>query len=111
MKGYVDGTYIGPRFQNERKILLHVTRGLAHLHKLGIVHRDIEPTNILIHVPKNDDQNPQMKLADFGLAKAINTDRVIEMIALIRSRQVQMEQEDGWPQRSTNQRDSILKFI
>lgn len=76
LESYVNGTYNGPRFQNERNILFQVTNGLAHLHSKRIVHRDIKPTNILVHVPiYRYGPMPQIKLADFGVAKAINSNR------------------------------------
>jgi len=54
-----------------------MTQGLAHLHELDIVHRDLKPVNILIYVPpseENEDQTPPIiKLADFGISKALNT--------------------------------------
>jgi len=53
--------------------LLHVKlymyqlcRALAHIHALGICHRDIKPQNLLV-----DPRNQQLKLCDFGSAKAL----------------------------------------
>jgi len=75
LANYVKGEYQGPKFKNEREILLQVTQGLAHLHSLGIIHRDIKPNNILIFVPSDGYRaEPRMKLADFGIsASKINS--------------------------------------
>jgi len=50
------------------EILHQITQGLAHLHRVGIVHRDIKPTNIFFFFPNGGDwSNVCVKLADFGL--------------------------------------------
>lgn len=53
---------------------LRVAQGLAAIHALGIVHRDIAPDNIMIP----DDNVRHAKLIDFGLASnTIGTDKSI----------------------------------
>lgn len=46
--------------------LYQLSRALAHIHCLGICHRDIKPQNLLVN-PKTQ----QLKLCDFGSAKAL----------------------------------------
>lgn len=46
-------------------IILGVARGLAHLHRHGVVHYNIKSTNVLL------DGSGEPKLADYGLAKLL----------------------------------------
>jgi len=46
--------------------LVQFSRGYKVLYHSGIIHRDIKPENILIH-------NRQYKIADFGLAKIVDS--------------------------------------
>lgn len=66
--------YDGPKIENEREILHQVIQGLVYLHEdCKIIHRDIKPHNILIHV-MDDGREPQMKLADFGICSILSVD-------------------------------------
>jgi len=49
--------------QSIAKIGLHVLRGLIAVHRAGVVHRDVKPTNILV---ADDDS---IFLVDFGIAR------------------------------------------
>jgi len=75
LKDYVKKKYKEPSFESDKDVLLQITQGLAYLHKLNIVHRDIKPTNILIFVPDGTGSKPVMKLADFGISKMLEADK------------------------------------
>ncbi|HET8526409.1 MAG TPA: serine/threonine-protein kinase [Actinomycetota bacterium] len=45
------------------RVVAHVASGLDALHKAGIVHRDVKPSNVII------DESGSANLTDFGLAK------------------------------------------
>ena len=44
--------------------VFQMCRALAHIHALGVCHRDIKPQNLLV-----DTHTHQLKLCDFGSAK------------------------------------------
>ncbi|XP_071797437.1 serine/threonine-protein kinase/endoribonuclease IRE1-like [Asterias amurensis] len=55
-------------------VLNQATAGLAHLHSLNIVHRDIKPHNVLISQPNQHGQIKAM-ISDFGLCKKLSAGR------------------------------------
>lgn len=50
-------------------VMRQVLSGLAHIHGLGVVHRDVKPDNILLFGSRFN----KVKLADFGLASRANS--------------------------------------
>ena len=52
---------LGP--QHVERIGVQLAGALAHAHELGVVHRDVSPTNVLVH----DDGT--VRLTDFGIAR------------------------------------------
>ena len=51
-------------------IAKQVCEGLAEAHRLGVIHRDLKPQNIMI------DQDGNAKIMDFGIARFVDTDRM-----------------------------------
>ena len=57
--------YINDRVGFVKRITLEVCQGLNALHSAGYVHRDVDPSNIMVT------HDYKIKLIDFGVAKAI----------------------------------------
>ncbi|MGI9427209.1 MAG: serine/threonine protein kinase [Bythopirellula sp.] len=53
------------------KLFQQVCQAIQHAHQKGVIHRDIKPSNVLITVA---DGQPLVKVIDFGIAKATNTE-------------------------------------
>ena len=60
--------------QKTHKWVTQIAEGLAHAHKRGVIHRDIKPGNCLIAA------DGDIKIADFGLAKAIGSEFILSQI-------------------------------
>ena len=51
--------------------MVQVSEALAYIHAHGLVHRDLKPSNIMV------DEDRQVRLMDFGLAKFLADDSVV----------------------------------
>lgn len=54
-------------------LFLQVLSGLSHAHENGVIHRDLNPNNILVDF--RNPQQPTAKLVDFGLARLADEDQ------------------------------------
>ena len=85
---YVDGQNLKEIIQDEGRleeytaldIAKQIARALSAAHRNGIIHRDIKPHNILI-----SKEGRQVKVADFGIAKAVSSSTMTNMGSVIGS--------------------------
>src|SRR5205814_9729299 len=56
------------------RIVGEACHGLDYAHRAGVVHRDVKPGNLLI-----SNETGAVKLADFGIAKAVEQTRVTQV--------------------------------
>ncbi|MEL7448898.1 MAG: serine/threonine-protein kinase [Pseudomonadota bacterium] len=50
------------------RLMMEVCSAIQHAHQKGVIHRDVKPSNILV---AERDGKPQVKVIDFGIAKAL----------------------------------------
>eukprot|EP00899_Mesostigma_viride_P020986 jgi/Mesvir1/2888/Mv13962-RA.1 len=64
--------------EEDSSILIHqILDGVAYLHELGIVHRDLKLENLLLEDSSDDSR---VKIADFGLSKFFSNDDVLQTL-------------------------------
>lgn len=49
-----------------KSIIFKILKGLDHMHKNNVIHRDIKPHNILVRENEDENNNDEVKIADFG---------------------------------------------
>src|SRR5205814_466261 len=82
------GTLEGGRLSREDAA--EIAGGLAHAHSRGVVHRDLKPTNLLRSA------SGQVKIADFGIARAVEETRVTQIGTVLGTmRYLAPEQAEG----------------
>jgi serine/threonine protein kinase/gas vesicle protein len=60
------------------EVFLQLCAAIHHAHQRGIIHRDLKPSNVLV---TEQDGKPQVKVIDFGLAKALQRRLVEQTVA------------------------------
>ncbi|MEK8071464.1 serine/threonine-protein kinase [Rhodococcoides navarretei] len=81
----IDGSTLGAHREGRRMQVSHVAQigceiaeALAYIHARGVVHRDIKPANILVARTPDAGGGPCTKLADFGIARIVDAERLTE---------------------------------
>ena len=64
----IHGKTISPRSTPifRSRVMLDIARGMEYIHKMGLLHRDLKPPNVLL------DDNDRAVICDFGLARHIS---------------------------------------
>lgn len=83
---YLEGSTLAEYLKNGRTLSVKALRciftqiisGIAHAHKMGVVHGDIKPENIILQPEAEFTSTFQVKILDFGLARIIESASPVE---------------------------------
>ena len=84
--GYVKGESLAARLKREgrlpnedaRRILIELCDALEYAHKVGVIHRDIKPDNVLL-----EEGTGRALLTDFGVAKALGAGQTMTEVGSV----------------------------
>lgn len=107
----VRGTDLEERLEDEGalpagdvvQIGLEVARGLAAAHSVGVIHRDIKPGNV------RQSESGAIKILDFGLAKAVESDEGVSLAGQILGTPYYMAPEQ-WGEHQVDARTDVFSL-
>lgn len=74
LHGWLEKQKLNPSVDTAVEMASGILAGLEHLHLRGVIHRDLKPANVLL-------QGETPRLADFGIARIVRTERQSGVIA------------------------------
>lgn len=82
--------------EDARHITYQLCLALAHIHSKNVTHRDLKPENVLL----TKDVPPMVKIADFGLAKAVDSQTMLRTMcgtpSYLAPEVVKQDQSEGY---------------